>query len=45
LEALLLAGVTDLPPGSLDPFLVYVSEQIAAGTEPGETPSGSDSGS
>ena len=41
MEALLLAGVTDLPRGALDPFLDYVSEQIAAGTapEPDETPS------
>ena len=41
MEALLLAVVTDLPRGALDPFLDYLSEQIAAGTapEPDETPS------
>jgi hypothetical protein len=32
MEALLLAGVPDLPEGALDPFLDYLSEKIAAGT-------------
>lgn len=34
IEALLLAVVTDLPRGALDPFMDYVSEQIATGTAP-----------
>jgi hypothetical protein len=41
MERLLLAGVPDFPQGSLDPFLDYVSEKIAAETapEPEEGPS------
>lgn len=34
MEAILLAGVADLPEGALDPFLDYVSEKIAAGAAP-----------
>jgi len=37
MEALLLAGVRDLPEGALDPFLDYVSEKIAAETAPSST--------
>jgi hypothetical protein len=37
MEALLLAGVPDLPEGALDPFLDYVSEKIAAETVPAST--------
>jgi hypothetical protein len=37
MEALLLAGVPDLPEGALDPFLDYVSEKIAAETAPAST--------
>ena len=41
LRALLLAGTPDLPEGALDPFLDYVSEQIASETAsgPNEGPS------
>lgn len=37
MEALLLAGVPDLPDGVLDPFLDYVSEKIVAETSPAST--------
>lgn len=37
MEALLLAGLPDLPEGALDPYLDYVSQKIAAETAPAST--------